>query len=89
MKQDLQRYLDCSWKSTLLKSCDLCEMVWQKELDRLKSASKVSVKTKKQAASNQKKFEGLSNTELEEIAFSIHTPDDMAQMALSQLLKIA
>jgi hypothetical protein len=91
MKQDLQRYIDCSWKSTLLKSCELCELVWEKEIVRLKSISetKASNKIKKAANLQEKKFAGLTSTELEEIAFDIYTPDAMAQMALTELIKMA
>jgi len=85
MRRELQRYGDSSIKSILVKSCELCEVIWELELEALKSRN-VKKKNKSDA---EKQFEHMSCAELEEIAFDIHTPDNIAQMALAQLIRMA
>lgn len=82
LRTELDDYEDCVLKRTLLKLCDFCELIMQKELLQLQNSKTLQL-LQLNAGSV---FRTQTIAELEHMAFDISISDDTAKKALAELL---
>lgn len=78
LRKEMEEYKESSLKEALLLSCEMCEEIWKRQLNKLKGIHKSFVK--------KETPEALTRAQLEELAFDVHSTDAQAKEALMRLI---